>query len=168
MLAEDADDEDEYWLSEQEPEPESAVGEEFEEDAVTEPEGLTTLPADELMSDEEAFEPVPASNAPDWLNAMVPGLDVDYEASEDEPIETEFLSESAEEEEQEQREFGWVEDIIEEESRQPEPAAAEAPRRRFSFTRPPAWLSKLGRSSQSTKRDDELPDWPSDEPEWQR
>src|SRR5262249_55697545 len=35
--------------------------------------------------------PAPASNAPDWLNAMVPGLDVDYDAPEDEPVETEFL-----------------------------------------------------------------------------
>src|SRR6185369_13475965 len=35
--------------------------------------------------------PAPASNAPDWLNAMVPGLDVDYDAPEDEPVETEYL-----------------------------------------------------------------------------
>jgi formylglycine-generating enzyme required for sulfatase activity len=48
------------------------------------------------MSIEEAEEvigaaPPPADNAPDWLNAMVPGLDVDYEAQEDESEYPEYV-----------------------------------------------------------------------------
>src|SRR5690606_36307829 len=39
-----------------------------------------------------ASTPPPADNAPDWLNAMVPGLDLDYQAIEDDrPIESEYI-----------------------------------------------------------------------------
>jgi hypothetical protein len=38
-----------------------------------------------------APSPPPAENAPDWVNAMVPGLDIDYEATEDAPIEQYYI-----------------------------------------------------------------------------
>jgi tetratricopeptide (TPR) repeat protein len=157
LLQDTADDEDEYWLNDEQEPVAEPTSEQTWDDAINEPDGETVLATSEFDSeDEEGFEPAPASNAPDWLNAMVPGLDMNYETLEEEPTET--VSEDFGEEAEDAREYDWVENIVEEESRQP-------PRRRFIFSRAPAWLR---RSSQPAKRDDELPDWPSDEPEWQR
>jgi tetratricopeptide (TPR) repeat protein len=109
----------------------------------------------------DEIEPVPASNAPDWLNAMVPGLDLDYEA---EPSDDEFSDEifAAEEDmaaaESPTGSYAWVTEIVEEELRPPmtlpEPvratseAAAVPPSTterasRFSFDRAPVWLRRL-------------------------
>lgn len=119
----------------------------------------------------EEIDTVPAENAPDWLNAMVPGLDVDFEAQEDAPVERSFLPESTTQaaavRAANQVDFDWLVDIVEEESSQrpsismdnlpgsaPSEAQAPAPtgqrRGRFVFSRPPAWLEKLrGRSAQA-------------------
>ena len=115
---------------------------------------------------DEPHETTPAHNAPDWLNAMVPGLDVDYEATEDEVPEDE-----AEEPEPEtsKREYAWLVDMVEEEN-----VATDRPR--FVFSRPPTWLEQPvnGLSHpQQGEVDDDLPDWPSDDadadvPEWLR
>lgn len=177
--ADDANDEDEFWLNEEHEQAAIAAGERVPEEtaaeltALTAAQALDTLPDDELdeeselgpdLESEEEFEPAPATNAPDWLNAMVPGLDVDYEVAEEEPLETEPVSEVSENGAEDEHEFAWVEDIVDEESRQLE-SAAETSRSRFVFSRPPAWLSRL--TKRSGKRDDELPDWPTDDPDWQ-
>ncbi len=114
--------------------------------------------------DDGYLEPTPAQNAPDWLNAMVPGLDVDYEAGEDEFADEDV--EDLEDEEASQREYAWVGEMVEEEL-----AASE--RSSYSFSRPPAWLGASGSQSPRDSLDDEFPDWPSDDadadvPEWLR
>ena len=139
--------------------------------------------------EDEETTPTPATNAPDWLNAMVPGLDVDYEAEEDAQVEEAFHelpsqpravdgAPSA----RSSGDFGWLSEIVDEEFNKPPenlpptppPAAAAAeppppPQPRFSFSRPPAWLRKLrGESAPpapaNTTTSDEpigedLPDW---------
>jgi hypothetical protein len=107
------------------------------------------------LEDDDVLEPTPASNAPDWLNAMVPGLDVDYDAPEDEWIdEDDEASFGADE-----REYAWVEQMVEEEM-----AQVEAPA--FAFTRPPAWFASLGEGGGgATDGDDAFPDWVSDDGE---
>ncbi len=104
------------------------------------------------VSDEESMPaaPAPASNAPDWLNAMVPGLDVDYEAPEDEQVETEFLPTNKEastppapaKETKVRPEFGWLLDIVSEESQQVTVVADKTALRRFVFSKLPTWLRK--------------------------
>jgi hypothetical protein len=130
--------------------------------------GSEAFEADELAPvsevEDEILEPTPAQNAPDWLNAMVPGLDVDYEAG----------GEAAAEEEAEEpasapaakREFGWLVEIVEEET-----AASE--RAHFVFSRPPVWLQHTNGAAHGEAVKDDLPDWPSDDadadvPEWLR
>jgi tetratricopeptide (TPR) repeat protein len=166
-LVEDADDEDDYWLNDEEEEVETVTGGQPLEDDINVPEGMTVFSSDEMdMMQDESFEPIPASNAPDWLNAMVPGLDVDFEATEDEPLE-EFMNEAEPQTPAHSREFEWVEEIVEEESRQPETTTivAEPARPRYIFSRPPTWLNE---PAGPINHDDELPDWPSDVPEWLR
>ena len=114
-----------------------------------------------LDEHEAALEPTPAVNAPDWLNAMVPGLDVDYEAAEDEWIEDEEAAFDASE-----REYAWVDQMVEEEM-------AEVAYAGFSFSHPPAWLASGDAPSQPSAADDDLPDWISDDadadvPSWLR
>jgi hypothetical protein len=95
-------------------------------------------------------------NTPDWLNAMVPGLDVDVTAQDyilpDEefdlveetpiPIDRSAVGNA---------EFGWLVRIVEEE------VAASQPVRRFAFSRPPAW-ARPSRPPVSDE-DDDFPDW---------
>ena len=167
-LADEADDEDDYWLNDEQAELETVNGEPQSEDDINEFEGLTVFPSDEMdMMRDENFEPIPASNAPDWLNAMVPGLDVDFEATEDEPLETEFEGETTMHQTTQSRDFDWVEEIVEEESRQPATTAtvAEPANPRYIFSRPPSWMNE---PTGPIKEDEELPDWPSDVPEWLR
>jgi len=103
-------------------------------------------PAEESMP----AAPAPASNAPDWLNAMVPGLDVDYDAPEDEPVETEFLptnkaasaAPTPAKEAKTRPEFGWLLDIVSEESQQVTVVADKTALRRFVFSKLPTWLRK--------------------------
>jgi Flp pilus assembly protein TadD len=102
-----------------------------------------------------------AENAPDWLNAMVPGLDIDYTASEDEPLETEYLEESTASTPAIPENFGWLNEIVDEETRADEPAPAVAARApRFVFSRPPAWLRRLWENRvEPAANDDDLPEW---------
>ncbi len=134
------------------------------------------MPSDDLMDivDEE-YEIVPSEaveldvitelesgdNTPDWLNAMVPGLDVDY-ASPEEQVE-----EAHEVEEASPREFAWLNKVVDEET-------AEVASVRFIFSKPPAWLERLNPPAQSAapQPDEDFPDWVSDDdadlPEWLR
>jgi len=98
--------------------------------------------SDEL--EETVAAPAPAENAPDWLNAMVPGLDVDYEAPEDAPIESEYIQATTRREDvvatPPAHEFEWLNEIVAEEAL--EPAQQQVSHRRFVFSRQPAWLRR--------------------------
>jgi tetratricopeptide (TPR) repeat protein len=117
--------------------------------------------------------PAPAENAPDWLNAMVPGLDVDYEAPEDEPIETEYIQGGARREElaaattppSPSRDFEWLNQIVAEEALQPQPAQQPIARRRFVFSRQPVWLRRPveQQAAQSEEEDNDFPGWLRDD-----
>jgi hypothetical protein len=109
--------------------------------------------------EEATFAPTPAENAPDWLNAMVPGIDVDTTAGEAEPEEPEPVAAST----GSSRDYNWVIEMAENEQNAEAAAVAPPSGSRFVFTRPPAWLS-------ASRPDDKLPDWPSDDdmPEWLR
>ena len=121
-----------------------------------------------------AHRPPPADNAPEWLNNMVPGLELDYEAQEDAPVESAFVEQPAP---AAGRDFDWLNRIVDEETG-PMMAVnvpAAVPRQpRFVFTRrQPAWLltalAILEKSepeaapepSEPDSGDDdfELPDW---------
>jgi tetratricopeptide (TPR) repeat protein len=122
--------------------------------------------------------PAPAENAPDWLNAMVPGLDVDYEAPEDEPIESDYIESAAPRREEvaattasPTRDFEWLNQIVAEEALQPERAPQPAARRRFVFSRQPAWLRRSverldatpATAQPATHEDDDFPGWLRDD-----
>ncbi|MCS6836947.1 MAG: tetratricopeptide repeat protein [Anaerolineae bacterium] len=87
----------------------------------------------------------PADNAPDWLNAMVPGLDMDFTAEEDATVDVGFTNASS----HRQRELSvddfvavnrdgiqWLHDLIEEEQR----AAATLPPPPLPLPLPPVPL----------------------------
>ena len=126
------------WLSD-----ESAVGEFDETVPVLAEIGALTL------SGEAAELHTPAENAPDWLNALVPGLDIDYDADEDAQVEQHFLSDEAVV--ASSAKFAWLNTIVEAEVNQPPMTMPSAktivtapiptPRRNWSFSRPPAWLT---------------------------
>ena len=103
------------------------------------------LADDDYLADfEEEIEHTPADDAPDWLNAMVPGLDIDYEAEEDEPVDQGFVNVA--QTSTADKGFDWLEEIVEEEtspikSLPPRPQLVTAPR--FQFSKPPAWVEKL-------------------------
>lgn len=96
---------------------------------------------DAFAFDELAFETEhrPAQNAPDWLNAMVPGVDLDYDPAADELVEAEAPVETAEPV-RSARDFDWLNEIIEEETQPALSEVAEAPASPFIFSKPPAWL----------------------------
>ncbi|MBL8119953.1 MAG: hypothetical protein JNJ78_20650, partial [Anaerolineae bacterium] len=117
--------------------------------------------------------PAPAENAPDWLNAMVPGLDVDYDAPEDEQIEKDFIaghenritpgSKASTAESRPRPEFSWLTDIVDEESQQIR-TVGERSRRRFVFSRLPAWLRQPTEKRDQPQSGDESND--VDIPPW--
>ena len=119
--------------------------EEFSSAETQESSGL--IDEDYLADFEEEIEHTPAEDAPDWLNAMVPGLDIDYEAEEDEPVDQGFISEA--QTETSEKGFDWLTDIVEEETG-PMAAIPDTPRPQpptpaptFTFSKPPAWLDKM-------------------------
>lgn len=77
--------------------------------------------------------------SPDWMNAVVPGLDRENDAATDDP--NEYARPMA----APGKEFGWVSDLVEEETGQMtavEPAASsETPY--FRFSKQPAWLLNM-------------------------
>ncbi len=103
------------------------------------------LPA--ASSESVVAEHVPAENAPDWLNAMVPGVDLDYAPAEDEalePAEAEPVSPT--------QPYDWLIEIAEEETQpasesqtlqESEPVAAQMDAKpKFAFSKLPSWLRK--------------------------
>jgi hypothetical protein len=160
VLSEDsADEADEALLTEAAPDQ--------GESGVTVGAGAAVVSAVMSEFEDEIAAPAPAENAPDWLNAMVPGLDVDFEAREEE-IAEDAVSAGAS-----RRDYEWVIALVEDEAAQTEPAAAYP---RYVFTRQPAWLTPP--ASQTAGQDDDLPEWPTDRekdadqnddmPEWLR
>lgn len=148
--------EDDEWLMTEWPE--DADGGQLQ------PDDLDALPDAEIA---EETVIAPASNAPDWLNAMVPGLDLDYDVAGDGVDEHEFASEGInglDETLGARSEYGWVVDLVEQEELETEamPAAAlteaaEAPR--FVFRALPAWFKRASENGS----DDDFADWPSDD-----
>lgn len=156
-------DEQPEWLAETlatqaeaaEPEPAADAISEFEFELSEE------QPEAETVSETEHR---PAQNAPDWLNAMVPGVDLDYTPEAGEPAEPEPVAATSDR--RSERDFEWLVDIVEEET-QPAPEPAAAPAARFSFSKPPAWLfSKppawLRSQQANVGRKGDMADWPSD------
>jgi hypothetical protein len=148
-----------------------------DEPNIAEPVAANQIDLEEDVSDlfeSQADITAPATNAPDWLNAMVPGLDVDYDAPEDEPIEKEFAQPEPTASAKKRRDFDWLVDIVEEETGQMAAITDSPSRRRFIFSRQPAWLrppkeerdaptiKRLSSDSASTDDDDpdiDLPPW---------
>jgi hypothetical protein len=157
------------WIDEADEEQLVAEGpdedfDEFDEDLLADEMGMERTHA-------AADSPPPADNAPDWLNAMVPGLDLDYEATEDdEPLDTGYderparreQPEMTEQMDEQSRDFDWLVEMVDEESRPLTPITdmPDVPRqRRFVFTRQPAWLRIPTESDNSDDDDFELPEW---------
>ncbi len=164
-LAEAPGDETEAWLGEEWPEE--------AESPFLSPDELDELPDAEIV---EEVRIAPAANAPDWLNAMVPGLDLDYGASEDEPLEREFAEPGGGALDSTlgaRSEYAWVIELVEQEEHATAPAPAEAAAEmaaeaadepRYVFSRLPAWFRGSGED------DDDFADWPGDDsslPAWQ-
>ncbi|MEL6149624.1 MAG: hypothetical protein AAFR56_08360, partial [Chloroflexota bacterium] len=140
------------------------------------PAWLTYDPDDELLREangaaEEETNIQPVASAPDWLNAMVPGLDLDYNARTDEPVESEFVQAARHRARETtefsavkpQRDFEWLVEIVDKEG---QPAAAPVRRRRFVFTNPPLWLRR-NRPAQPSPLDDLADDGTlPEDPEW--
>ncbi len=115
----------------------------------------------ESDTDIDKVEPTPAENAPDWLNAMVPGLDVDYEVEVDEPVENKF---ALNEQTQSEDDYEWVGELVEAESSPPPEALPGTTQPRFAFSRPPVWVRQSQPSHELDDVDfeeigDELPPW---------
>ncbi|MFZ4827378.1 MAG: tetratricopeptide repeat protein [Phototrophicaceae bacterium] len=121
------------------------------------------LPADDLLSEDDQLSALdevttlyvdetpelePIADVPDWLNAMVPGLDFNINEADNAPIETAFIeleqptpvvNINESQAQSHPYDFQWLVDIVEEET-----VAVEQPKRRprFIFSRPPLWLRR--------------------------
>jgi len=110
---------------------------------------------------EEELDFAPTENVPDWLNAMVPGLDINYSAEEDAPVEDTYEENTSHrtriQTESEQTvtstgDFGWLQDIVDEEvttSTSEERGSEGGRRQRFIFSRLPRWLMRTRQNAQS-------------------
>jgi tetratricopeptide (TPR) repeat protein len=124
-------------------------------------------PTDDGREWEEELETSPALNAPDWLNDMVPGLDISYDAEEDTVTEEGFapavnvnpgtLRPKVD--------YAWLMDIADEESRYMLPVTDTvlARKRRYIFTREPVWLRRPTEerdvAAATAENDIDLPPW---------
>jgi len=120
-----------------------------EEDLPTFEESVAeTQPSSGLDDFEEELEHTPADSAPDWLNAMVPGLDNNFEIQDDDPLD-EVLLDDDEDTRKPDKGFDWLSDIVDEETGamapvvpKPPPPSTSAPTR-WKFSKRPAWVDKL-------------------------
>lgn len=112
------------------------------------------LPADETLT-------ASATNSPDWLNAMVPGLEVNVSALEDADGDEsgEFFNAG-------KSDFSWLNNIVDEELAPPTVGAPSRRPIRFPFDEPPVWLRGLRDETQTStpvatadNDDDALPEW---------
>lgn len=117
---------------------------------------------DEFALTEDSTAMTPAENAPDWLNAMVPGLDIDTHAGEAEASVEEAVEETVVAAAPAMPDdYQWLNEVVDEETRADAPVAAVAARApRFIFSRPPLWLRRLLEQREQTDNpDDDLPAW---------
>lgn len=130
-------------------------------------EGAIKFTTDEMVEAEHR----PAENAPDWLNAMVPGVDVGYDADEgatfDAPLPPDTLPDEMPV--PAQRNIQWLVDMVEEETGQMSAVDAASRVARFVFSKRPAWLR--GKQDATAHDDWANRDNPADEadldlPEW--
>jgi tetratricopeptide (TPR) repeat protein len=113
---------------------------------------------DLLMVDPEpadALSETAVVSAPDWLNALAPGLEVDADAV-DSLADDGYLGGA-------RGDYGWLVSLVDEELR---PPAAVPMRRgpRFAFDQPPLWLQSIREQTRQIPAlkdadDDALPDW---------
>ncbi|MGB7339173.1 MAG: hypothetical protein WBC91_09800, partial [Phototrophicaceae bacterium] len=126
-----------------------------------------------------------ADNAPDWLNAMVPGLDLDFEAEDEGHLDEGFdertntlRERGINESEIINSDFDWLQDIVEEEtgmmeavdvdddhSTPPPPPIGMPQRQMFVFSSPPMWargdaIDTI--ATVTTLPSDSMPDYLSD------
>ncbi|MCU0464199.1 MAG: tetratricopeptide repeat protein [Anaerolineae bacterium] len=114
--------------------------------------------SDLLMAEEspDGLSETAAISAPDWLNALAPGLEVDTDTV-DLSSDSEYLGGS-------RGDYGWLNTLVDEELR---PPALVVTRRaaRFPFETPPLWLQSIRDETQQINtldmdaNDDGLPDW---------
>ncbi|MBK8137627.1 MAG: tetratricopeptide repeat protein [Chloroflexi bacterium] len=110
---------------------------------------------------EETLSPS-AVNSPDWLNAMVPGLEIGSdgaEEAEDLGGESDFFNGG-------RSDFNWLNSLVDEELAPPAMAAPSRRSARFPFSELPNWLAMLKEETQGASpvadfdvEDDSLPDW---------
>jgi hypothetical protein len=103
----------------------------------------------------ESLSETAALSAPDWLNALAPGLEVDTEAP-DLTTDGEYLGAG-------RGEYGWLSALVDEELRPPVLSMARR-EPRFPFSKPPHWLQSIREETQQISplpadSDDGLPDW---------
>jgi len=118
---------------------------------------------DLLMADSSPIEltDVNAFSAPDWLNALAPGLEVDTD-SVDTSADSEYLGGG-------RGEYGWLNALVDEEMRPPV-MISRTRTPRFPFVTPPQWLQTVREETQQISAmvddmdadDDGLPDWLND------
>ncbi|QPC82895.1 tetratricopeptide repeat protein [Phototrophicus methaneseepsis] len=113
-------------------------------------------------SNDEQIAVIGADNAPDWLNQLVPGLELDFEARgvDDEDVEedgeatSEHRRRASVGEVPSEDDFAWLVDIVDEETRagappplptSPQQQTVEQPR--FQFSHLPAWARDDDRPS---------------------
>ncbi len=150
-------------------EPEQADWQTAADDAATDNKYYSAFEDLAASEPDTAFEAATTgSNAPDWLNAMVPGLDIDTAAGAgdlEDVIEEDISEETANAANTAPMpdDYEWLNEIVDEETKSDiaVPAVAvQAPR--FVFSRPPRWLRRLieGRGAASEVTDDsDLPAW---------
>jgi hypothetical protein len=116
---------------------------------------------------EEVLETSPALNAPDWLNDMVPGLDINYDAEEDTATEELYVPVAAINPGtlRQKVDYAWLMEIADEESRNMLPITDTvlSRKRRYIFTREPVWLRRPTEQRNATavaaESDIDLPPW---------
>ncbi|MBN8594991.1 MAG: tetratricopeptide repeat protein [Anaerolineae bacterium] len=116
---------------------------------------------------DEELETSPALNAPDWLNDMVPGLDISYDVEEDATPEEDYASAAPviPGTLRPKVDYAWLMDIADEESRYMLPVTDTilARKRRYIFTREPVWLrqptEKRDATPANAESDIDLPPW---------
>ncbi|GAB5492712.1 MAG: hypothetical protein Phog2KO_29270 [Phototrophicaceae bacterium] len=132
---------------------------------------------------DEDTEQADADNAPDWLNAMVPGLDLDFEAEDEghldegfEERENTLRERRLNESETIKSDFDWLQDIVEEETGVMDavndedmattpPPTPLAPRKQYEFSLPPVWArdgNATDSIAQAVTLASEVPDYLSD------
>jgi len=116
---------------------------------------------------DEELETSPALNAPDWLNDMVPGLDISYDIEEDAMPEEDYAAAAPviPGTLRPKVDYAWLMDIADEESRYMLPVTDTilARKRRYIFTREPVWLrqptEKRDSAPATAESDIDLPPW---------